>query len=65
MDVDALKRNLNYTKKKHQNDKLYTGDTNISLMCEDVLNTISDMECRITDLEEENKQLRMKLNEVE
>lgn len=65
MDVEAVKRNLNYTKKKHQNDKLHTGDTNISLMCEDVLNTISDMECRMADLEEENKQLRMKLNEVE
>ena len=40
MNVEELKRSLNYTKKKHQDDRLFTGQTNIAVMCEDVLNTI-------------------------
>ena len=65
MNVEELKRNLNYTKKKHQDDRLFTGQTNIAIMCEDVLNTISEMESEIEQLEEENQDLRHKIVELE
>lgn len=65
MNVEELKRNLNYTKKKHQDDRLFTGQTNIAIMCEDVLNTISEMESEIEQLKEENQNLRHKIVELE
>ena len=61
MKLEELKRNLNYIKKKHQNDKLFTGDTNIKLLCEDCLNAIADMEAEIAQLREENWKLKMKI----
>ena len=65
MNVEELKRSLNYTKKKHQDDRLFTGQTNIAMMCEDVLNTISEMESEIEQLKEENQNLRHKISELE
>lgn len=65
MNVEELKRNLNYTKKKHQDDRLFTGQTNIAMMCEDVLNTISEMESEIEQLKKENQNLRHKIVELE
>lgn len=65
MNVEELKRNLNYTKKKHQDDRLFTGQTNIAIMCEDVLNTISEMESEIEQLKKENQDLQHKIVELE
>ena len=65
MNVEELKRNLNYTKKKHQDDRLFTGQTNIAIMCEDVLNTISEMESEIEQLKKENWNLQHKIVELE
>ncbi len=37
MTREELIRNLTYVMKKHENDVLLTFDTNISLMCKDIL----------------------------
>lgn len=37
MTREELIRNLKYTMEKHKNDKLFTFDTNISVMCKDIL----------------------------
>ena len=42
MDKERLKRNLEYTKKKHENDKLNTFDTDISMLCFDTLNVLDN-----------------------
>jgi hypothetical protein len=42
MDKERLKRNLEYTKKKHENDKLDTFDTDISMLCFDTLNVLDN-----------------------
>lgn len=38
MNKEDLIRNLKYTREKHKNDFVPTFGTNISLMCEDILN---------------------------
>lgn len=38
MNKEELIRNLKYTKEKHKNDFTPTFGTNISLMCDDILN---------------------------
>lgn len=53
METSTMIRQLRRTAKKHENDKLHTFDTNISLMCTDVAN-------RLEDLEKENKEIRNK-----
>lgn len=40
MTAEELKRNLEYTKKKHKDDVVDTFGTNISLMCSDVLSVL-------------------------
>jgi hypothetical protein len=42
MDKERLKRNLEYTKKKHEHDKLNTFDTDISMLCFDTLNVLDN-----------------------
>ena len=37
MTREELIRNLKYTMEKHKNDKVNTFDTNISVMCKDIL----------------------------
>ena len=37
MRTEEIIRNLNYTIKKHSNDRVFTGQTNISAMCKDIL----------------------------
>lgn len=53
METSTMIRQLRRTAKKHENDKLHTFDTNISLMCTDVAN-------RLEELEKENKEIRAK-----
>ena len=42
MNKEELERNLKYTKKKHENDKLNTFDTDISMLCFDTLNVLEN-----------------------
>ena len=44
MTVEELKRNLEYTKRKHEDDRVDTFGTNISAMCQDTLSVIEEME---------------------
>lgn len=37
MRTDEIIQNLKYTAKKHENDKVFTGQLNISSMCKDIL----------------------------
>jgi len=41
MNKEQLIQQLKYTKEKHKNDKLHTFDTDISVMCSDVLDVLS------------------------
>lgn len=41
MNKEQLIRELKYTKEKHKNDKVHTFDTDISVMCGDVLDVLS------------------------
>ena len=42
MTKEELIRNLKYTEEKHRNDKVNTFDTNISMMCSDVLKVLEN-----------------------
>ena len=42
MTKEELTRNLKYTEEKHRNDKVNTFDTNISMMCSDVLKVLEN-----------------------
>ena len=42
MRKEELIRNLKYTEEKHRNDKVNTFDTNISMMCSDVLKVLEN-----------------------
>lgn len=42
MNKEELMRNLKYTEKKHRNDTVNTFDTDISMMCTDVLNVLKN-----------------------
>lgn len=41
MNKEQLIRELKYTKEKHKNDKVHTFDTDISVMCSDILDVLS------------------------
>lgn len=53
MRTDVMIKQLRSTAKKHENDKLTTFDTNISLMCTEVAN-------RLEELEKEKQEIRNK-----
>lgn len=53
METSTMIRQLRRTAKKHENDKLHTFDTNITIMCTDVAN-------RLEKLEKEKEQIRAK-----
>ena len=53
METSTMIRQLRRTAKKHENDKLHTFDTDISLMCTDVAN-------RLEELEKEKQEIRNK-----
>ena len=42
MNKEELIRNLRYTEKKHRNDIVNTFDTDISMMCSDVLKVLEN-----------------------
>ena len=42
MTKEELTRNLKYTEEKHRNDTVNTFDTNISMMCSDVLKVLEN-----------------------
>ena len=43
MDTEQMIRALRYEAEKHEDDKLFTGDTNISAMCTDAANKIEEL----------------------
>ena len=43
MTTDVMFRQLRYTAKKHENDKLNTFDTNITQLCLDVSNRLEEL----------------------
>lgn len=43
METDVMIKELRKVAKKHENDKLYTFDTNISQMCVDVANRLEEL----------------------
>lgn len=43
METETMIRQLRSVAKKHENDKLHTFDTNISLMCTDVANRLEEL----------------------
>ena len=45
MTREELIRNLKYTMKKHENDKVPTFGTNISIMCKDILDYLEQEPC--------------------
>ena len=45
MTREELIRNLKYTMKKHENDKVPTFGTNISMMCKDILDYLEQEPC--------------------
>lgn len=57
MDTDRMIWELRRLAKKHENDKVYTGENNWSLMCTDVAN-------RLEELDKENKELKSKLENI-
>ena len=45
MTREEIIRNLKYTMKKHKNDTVHTFDTNISVMCKDILDYLEQEPC--------------------
>lgn len=45
MTREEIIRNLKYTMKKHKNDIIHTFDTNISVMCKDILDYLEQEPC--------------------
>ena len=42
MTIEELIKNLEYTEKKHRNDTVNTFDTDISMMCTDILKVLKN-----------------------
>jgi len=62
MTTDIMIRQLRYTAKKHENDKLHTFDTNISLMCTEVANRLEEIEKEKSEIR--NKAIEEFLSEI-
>lgn len=58
MNTDRMIRELRRLAKKHENDKVFTGQNNWSQMCTDVAN-------RLEEIDNENRQLKDKIRELE
>lgn len=58
MDTERMIRELRRLAKKHENDKVFTGQNNWSQMCTDVAN-------RLEELNKENQELKSKIKEIE
>ncbi len=50
METSTMIRQLRRTAKKHENDKLHTFDTDISLMCTEVANRLEQLEKEKTEI---------------
>lgn len=50
METSTMIRQLRRTAKKHENDKLHTFDTDISLMCTEVANRLEQLEKEKTEV---------------
>lgn len=48
MTREEIIRNLQYTMEKHKNDTVNTFETNISLMCKDILDYLEQQPCKMT-----------------
>lgn len=64
--LNNLKRKLEYVREKHKNDKVDTFETNISLMCNDIINSLDDIEIEIRAkvIDEFYNRLLMNKNEI-
>ena len=58
MRTEEIIRNLNYTVKKHENDRVFTGQTNITSMCKDILPKMEQLKA-YEDAEEQGLLLRL------
>lgn len=58
MRTDEIIQNLKYTAKKHENDKVFTGQLNISSMCKDILPKMEQLKA-YEDAEEQGLLLRL------
>ena len=64
--LNNLKRKLEYVREKHKNDKVDMFETNISLMCNDIINSLDDIEIEIRAkvIDEFYNRLLMNKNEI-
>ena len=58
MRTDEIIQNLKYTAKKHENDKVFTGQLNITSMCKDILPKMEQLKA-YEDAEEQGLILRL------
>ena len=58
MRTDEIIRNLKYTAKKHENDRVFTGQTHISAMCKDLIPKMEQLKA-YEDAEEQGLLLRL------
>ena len=58
MRTEEIIRNLNYTAKKHENDRVFTGQTHITSMCKDILPKMEKLKS-YEDAEEQGLLLRL------
>ena len=56
---EELIRNLKYTMEKHKNDRVNTFDTNISVMCKDILDYLEQEPCDAISREEAQTEIMM------
>ena len=61
MNIDEIVRNLKYEQKKHENDRVDTFQTNISVMCKDCADCIEELKSRAEKAEIELKNARNEL----
>lgn len=58
MDTDTIIRQLEYEEDKHKNDRLFTGQINITAMCRDLIPKMKALK-RYEDLEQDGRLLEL------
>lgn len=58
MDTDLMIVNLRKVAKEHENDPTFTGQTIISVMCNDVANRLEEQLAEINKLKKDYKELK-------
>lgn len=58
MDTDTIIRQLEYEADKHKNDRLFTGQTDITAMCRDLIPKMKELK-RYEDLEQDGRLLEL------